>query len=157
MIPLEITHDSPSRGPQLKDTRLNLYTIIPHRLAGLPSEEIASHFRVPYPDLTADHIDLLFRYMDEHFHEIMAIHWKIQAEIDRGNPPEVEERLRQGRAGFLARLPPHLREKTAAILDRPPEQGWPGPVPYVPDQPPAVAGPPRPPVPFVPVEHPVGG
>lgn len=116
MIPLEIEDLGCGRGPGLKDTKLNLYTLIPARLSGDSAEDIAARFRVPYPDLTAAHIELLFRYMDEHHDEVMAVHREIQARIDRGNPPEVREKLKQSRARTPAKLTPELRDRLIGLM-----------------------------------------
>ena len=67
MLPIEI-HDR-GRGPELKGTRITVYDIIPYRLKGRTPEQIAAILRAGYPDLTAAHIEALFRYMDEHHDE----------------------------------------------------------------------------------------
>ncbi|MBX9585535.1 MAG: hypothetical protein K2X87_34950 [Gemmataceae bacterium] len=128
MIPLEIEDLGCGRGPGLKGTKLNLYTLIPARLAGNTPEDIAERFRVPYPDLTAAHIELLFSYMDDHYDEVMAVHHEIQARIDRGNPPWVEEQFRQNLPRLLARLPPELRARTEALFAEPAKAGRAAPV-----------------------------
>ena len=96
MLPIEI-HDR-GRGPELKGTRLTVYDIIPYRLAGRRAAEIAEILRPGYPAITAAHIEALFRYMDEHHDEVMTVHRKIEERIARGNPPEVEEKLKESRA-----------------------------------------------------------
>lgn len=96
MLPIEI-HDR-GRGPELKGTRLTVYDIIPYRLAGRSPEEIAGWLQAGYPALTAAHIEALFRYMDEHHEEVMAVHRRIEERNARGNPPEIEEKLKRTRA-----------------------------------------------------------
>jgi uncharacterized protein (DUF433 family) len=100
MLPIEI-HDR-GRGPELKGTRITVYDIIPYRLGGRSPAEIADILRPGYPAITAGHIEALFRYMDDHHEEVMAVHRKIEERIARGNPPEVEEKLKQSRAKIEA-------------------------------------------------------
>ena len=116
MIPLEI-HDR-GRGPELKGTRLTVYDVIPYRLAGDGPEQIAEVFRPGYPDLTAAHIELLFRYMDDHHDAVMAVHWKIEERHARGNPPEIEEKLKLSRAKLLAMKAEFDRRKAEAAATR---------------------------------------
>ena len=94
MLPIEI-HDR-GRGPELKGTRITVYDIVPYRLGGCSPEEVAETLALPY--ITPAHVEALFRYMDEHRDEVMAVHRRIEERIARGNPPEVEEKLLQSRA-----------------------------------------------------------
>ncbi len=96
MLPVEI-HDR-GRGPELKGTRLTVYDIIPYRLNGYTPEQLAAVF-TGYPELTPAHIAALYRYMDEHRDEVMAVHERIEARIARGNPPEIEAKLAESRSG----------------------------------------------------------
>lgn len=100
MLPIEI-HDR-GRGPELKGTRITVYDIIPYRLRGYTTEAVAEVLRPGYPDLTAGHIDALFRYMDEHHEEVMAVHRRIEERNARGNPPEIEEKRKLSRAKLEA-------------------------------------------------------
>lgn len=102
MLPIEI-HDR-GRGPELKGTRLTVYDIIPYRLGGRSPVEIAGWLQAGYPALTAAHIEALFRYMDEHYEEVMAVHREIEERHARGNPPEIEEKLKQGEQRLRTRL-----------------------------------------------------
>jgi uncharacterized protein (DUF433 family) len=94
MLPIEI-HDR-GRGPELKGTRITVYDIIPYRLGGCTPEQIVETLALSY--ITPGHIEALFRYMDDHRDEVMAVHRRIEERIARGNPPEVEEKLKQSRA-----------------------------------------------------------
>lgn len=114
MIPLEI-HDR-GRGPELKGTRLTVYDIIPYREAGRGAATIADALKPGYPDLTPAHIELLFRYIDDHHDEVMAVHREIEERVARGNPPEVREKLKQSRAKLLARLAPGLRARLVGLM-----------------------------------------
>ncbi len=113
MLPVEI-HDR-GRGPELKGTRLTVYDIIPYRLNGYTPEQLAAVF-TGYPELTPAHIAALYRYMDEHRDEVMAVHERIEARIAKGNPPEIEAKLAEGRAQFQAKLA-EIRELKAAEAD----------------------------------------
>jgi uncharacterized protein (DUF433 family) len=124
MIPLEV-HDR-GRGPELKGTRLTVYDIIPYRLAGDTSEQIAEVFRPGYPDLTAAHIELLFRHMDDHYDEVMAVHWRIEERNARGNPPEIEEKLKLSRAKLLAMKAEFDRRKAEEAAARRNREGTAG-------------------------------
>jgi uncharacterized protein (DUF433 family) len=97
MQPIEI-HDR-GRGPELKGTRITVYDVVPYRLAGRPPDYIAWALNITPPEVEA-----LFRYMDEHYEEVMAVHWKIEERNARGNPPEVEEKLKASRAKLQAML-----------------------------------------------------
>jgi uncharacterized protein (DUF433 family) len=97
MRPIEI-HDR-GRGPELKGTRTTVYDIIPYRLAGRSPTYIAAAM-----GHSTEEIEALFRYMDEHYDEVMAVHWRIEERIARGNPPEVEEKLKATRGAARARL-----------------------------------------------------
>jgi hypothetical protein len=79
-----------------------VYDIIPYRLGGCSPEEIAA--TLERPEITPAHIEALFRYMDEHYEDVMAVHRRIEERNARGNPPEVKERLRESSARFKARL-----------------------------------------------------
>jgi uncharacterized protein (DUF433 family) len=118
MLPIEI-HDR-GRGPELKGTRITVYDIIPYRLRGRTPAEIADILRPGYPAITPGHIEALFRYMDEHHEEVMAVHRKIEERIARGNPPEVEAKLAQTRLRVQAKME-ELRRKRAEqeVADRP--------------------------------------
>ena len=102
MLPIEI-HDR-GRGPELKGTRLTVYDIIPYRLNGYTPEQLAEVFRTGSVEITPAHIEALYRYMDEHHDEVMAVHERIEARIAKGNPPEIEAKLAEGRARLQARL-----------------------------------------------------
>ena len=115
MFPIEI-HDR-GRGPELKGTRITVYDIIPYRLNGRDTERIAEILRPGYPAITAGHIEALFQYMDEHYEEVMAVHWKIEERNARGNPPEIEVKLVQSRAKLAALKEQFDRERAGSLAD----------------------------------------
>ncbi len=104
MHPIEI-HDR-GRGPELKGTRITVYDVIPYRLDGWPVASIALVL-----GLSSAQVEALFRYMDEHREEVMAVHRRIEERNARGNPPEVEEKLKQSHAKLLARMDELRRRK----------------------------------------------
>lgn len=106
MRPIEI-HDR-GRGPELKGTRTTVYDIIPYRLGGRSPTYIAAAM-----GHSTEEIEALFRYMDEHHDEVMAVHWRIEERIARGNPPEVDEKLKSIRGAARARLEEIRRGKAA--------------------------------------------
>jgi len=115
VLPIEI-HDR-GRGPELKGTRITVYDIIPYRLRGRGTAEIADILRPGYPEITADHFQALFTYMDENRDEVMAVHWKIEERNARGNPPEIEEKLKQGEQRLRVKLEEIRRKKLQAATD----------------------------------------
>jgi uncharacterized protein (DUF433 family) len=106
MNPIEI-HDR-GRGPELKGMRTTVYDVIPYRLRGWDPARIAAVM-----GHTAEQIEALFRYMDEHYEEVMAVRRRIEERNARGNPPEVEERLKAIRGTARARLEEIRRRKAA--------------------------------------------
>jgi uncharacterized protein (DUF433 family) len=101
MLPIEI-HDR-GRGPELKGTRLTVYDIIPYRLDGYTAEQLVGVF-TGYREITPAHFEALYRYMDEHYDDVMAVHRKIEERIARGNPPEIEAKLAETRIRVQAKL-----------------------------------------------------
>ena len=87
------------RGPEVYGTRITVYDIVPYRLAGRSTLYIADVL-----NLSVREVNALFQYMDEHYEEVMEVNRKFEERVARGNPPEVEERLKPGRAKFQARL-----------------------------------------------------
>ena len=54
--------------------------------------------------LSTDEVEALLRYFEEHREEVLAHHYKIEERNARGNPPEIEERVKQSHAKLLARM-----------------------------------------------------
>ena len=91
-----IIHDR-GRGPELAGTRTTVYDVIPYWLDGNDAKYIAWALGHEPPQIEA-----LIRYIEEHKEEVLAVHRKIEDRIARGNPPEVEEKLKQ--SAWHARL-----------------------------------------------------
>jgi hypothetical protein len=84
-----IIHDR-GRGPELAGTRTTVYDVIPYWLRSRDVQYIASALgREPRQ------IEALIRYIEEHHDEVMTVHQQIEARVARGNPPEIEEKLKQ--------------------------------------------------------------
>ncbi len=97
MQPIEI-HDR-GRGPELKGTRITVYDVVYYHLKGRSPNYIAAVL-----GLATDEVLALLKYFGEHRDEVMAVHRKIEERNARGNPPEVEERMRDAHAKFQALL-----------------------------------------------------
>jgi uncharacterized protein (DUF433 family) len=93
------------RGPELEGTRITVYDIIPYLRLGWCSASIALLFGIGSLGVEA-----LTRYIEEHKDEVMAENAKIEERIARGNPPEIEEKLKGSRERLLA-LREELRRK----------------------------------------------
>jgi uncharacterized protein (DUF433 family) len=77
------------RGPELERIRITVYDLIPYLQAGDSPQEIASVLPI-----SVDEVLALQRYIQAHQDEVMAVHRRIEERLSRGNPAEVEERLR---------------------------------------------------------------
>lgn len=86
------------RGPTLAGSRITVYDIMPFYLKGYTADYIAECFEISTPE-----VEVLIRYIEEHRDAVMAVHQKIEERIARGNPPEIEEKLKHSHAKLLAR------------------------------------------------------
>ena len=98
------------RGPELAGTRITVFDIIPYLKAGRSPNYIAAVLRLSTAEVLA-----LMKYIEEHHDEVMAINAEIEERIARGNPPEIEERLKTSpwHARIEARLAEILRRRAA--------------------------------------------
>lgn len=55
-------------------------------------------------NLSLEQVHAAVQYIEEHKEEVMEVHREIEARIARGNPPEVEAKLKQTRARMQAWL-----------------------------------------------------
>jgi uncharacterized protein (DUF433 family) len=102
MEPIRI-HDR-GRGPELVGTRTTVYDVIPYWLGGHDAEYIARAMGHQPEQIAA-----LIRYIEDHQEEVMVVHRRIEERIARGNPPEVEEKLK--RSPLHARIQARLEER----------------------------------------------
>ena len=110
MLPVEI-HDR-GRGPEIKGTRLTVYDIISNRLDGDTPEQVLEILTGYHGLISAAHIEALYRYMDEHYEDVMAVHRKIEERNARGNPPEIEAKLAESRIRVRKKLEELRKRRT---------------------------------------------
>ncbi len=85
------------RGPELADIRITVFDVIPYLEEGWSPSSIAY-----WLGITVDQVKALIRYIEEHREEVMAENRKIVERIARGNPPEIEEKVKASHAKLLA-------------------------------------------------------
>ena len=95
------------RGPELSNIRITVYDIIPYLEAGDSVNYIALVLGISLAEVQA-----LIRYIEEHKDEVMAVHRRIEERIAKGNPPEVQAKLKASHAKLLA-LKAELERKRA--------------------------------------------
>jgi len=86
-------------GPKIEGTRVTVYTVFEYLRLGRSRDWIAAAL-----DLSSLQVQAAFDYIREHESEVSAAYDKIMARIHRGNPPEVEARLRANREKVRVRL-----------------------------------------------------
>jgi uncharacterized protein (DUF433 family) len=84
-------------GPKIEGTRITVYTVLEYLRHGHSRDWIAAMF-----GLSSQQVQAAIDYIQEHSAEVNADYEKILERIRRGNPPWVEERLKQNRAQFEA-------------------------------------------------------
>jgi uncharacterized protein (DUF433 family) len=83
--------------PRLANSRINVYDVVHYLEGGHSANYIALVLRITLAETRA-----LIQYIEEHRDEVMAVHRKIEERIAKGNPPEVEAKLRVSHAKLLA-------------------------------------------------------
>jgi uncharacterized protein (DUF433 family) len=98
------------RGPELARIRITVFDIIHYLEAGRSPEAIAEILPI-----SVDEVRALMKYIEDHRDEVMAIHAQIEERMARGNPPEIEERLKSSpwHAKIEARLAEIQRRRAA--------------------------------------------
>lgn len=86
-----------SGTPRLANSRINVYDVVHYLEHGRSANYIALVLRITLVETRA-----LIQYIEEHKEEVMAVHRKIEERIARGNPPEIEGKLRVSHAKLLA-------------------------------------------------------
>jgi uncharacterized protein (DUF433 family) len=84
-------------GPRLAGTRITVYDVVHYLEGGHSANYIALVLRVSIAEVRA-----IIQYIEEHKEEVMAVHRQIEERIARGNPPEVEAKLKASHAKLLA-------------------------------------------------------
>jgi uncharacterized protein (DUF433 family) len=86
-------------GPKIEGTRITVYTVLEYLRAGRTRDGIAAML-----NLSSCQVQAAMDYMRDHEEEVNKDFELIMARIRKGNPPEVEEKLRRNREKLKARL-----------------------------------------------------
>ncbi len=106
----EIIHDR-GRGPEIKGTRITVYSILDYLLLAWHPDLIAAQFR-----LSSNQVRAAIDYINEHTLEVMRTYVKILERAERGNPPELQAKLEESHRRFQI-----LKSKIQQIEDTDPE------------------------------------
>jgi uncharacterized protein (DUF433 family) len=87
------------RGPEIAGTRITVYTIYEYVQEKWRPADMAF-----WLNLRRDQVEVAVRYIEEHREEVAAEYAKIMERINRGNPPELQEKLDASHAKFQAML-----------------------------------------------------
>lgn len=77
---------------RIAGTRITVWDVLHHLEHGWSIEDIAEVF-----GLSTDQVRSAVDYIGAHKADIMKVHHEIEARNARGNPPEIEERLKKAR------------------------------------------------------------
>jgi len=91
----DFIHDR-GRGPEIKGTRITVYSILDYIIEGWHCERIADFFQVHPEEVAA-----AMEYIREHTLEVLHEYVKILERDERGNPPELQARIDANHAKFL--------------------------------------------------------
>ncbi len=89
-----VIHDR-GRGPEIKGTRITVYTILDYLLHAWPPDRIAAELRI-----TARQVEAAVEHINEHKLDVMQQYLTILERCARGNPPELQAKLDAGHARF---------------------------------------------------------
>jgi uncharacterized protein (DUF433 family) len=95
MTPNDVMIDR-GRGPEIKGTRITVYSILDYLLEAWPPDRIATWF-----DVRTDEVEAAVAYIGEHKIEILKDYIRILERSERGNPPEVQAKLDANHQKFL--------------------------------------------------------
>ncbi len=87
------------RGPELAGTRITVYDVLDYHELGWHRDVIADTL-----ELSSEQVELAIRYIDEHREEVMADYAAMRARDARGNPPELQTRLKRAHERLQAKL-----------------------------------------------------
>ena len=93
-------------GPVIAGTRITIYLVLHYLENGRSPQEIADLY-----DLALEQVHAAIQYIEEHKDHVMEVHKEIEAEIARGNPPEVEAKLAVARANARKKMNALLEER----------------------------------------------
>jgi uncharacterized protein (DUF433 family) len=94
------------RGPELAGTRFTAHDVVPLWRKGHIPDYIAAVF-----GLSREEVLALIEYIEAHKEEMLRHDDEMERRIARGNPPEVEAKLRAIRGSARARRDQLLKEK----------------------------------------------
>lgn len=86
-------------GPKIQGTRITVYTILEYLRAGRTRDWIAAMLH-----LSSEQVQAAMDYIHDHDTQVNAEYATIVVRIEKGNPAQVEERLRANREKVKARL-----------------------------------------------------
>lgn len=87
------------RGPEIAGTRITVYDVLDYLDAGWHEAPIASLFRISSRQVLA-----AIKYIEEHESEVRGEYQEMLERDARGNPPEIEAKLKESHEKLLARL-----------------------------------------------------
>ncbi len=91
----EFIHDR-GRGPEIKGTRITVYSILDYLLLAWPPDQIATSFR-----LSSEQVRVAIDYINEHTLQVLREYVKILERGERGNSPEVQAVIDANHEKFL--------------------------------------------------------
>jgi uncharacterized protein (DUF433 family) len=91
-----IIHDR-GRGPEIRGTRVTVYTILDYLLDAWHPDRIAAFLRV-----TSRQVEAAIEYIHEHTLDVMREYVKMLERAERGNPPELQAKIDAGHERFKA-------------------------------------------------------
>jgi uncharacterized protein (DUF433 family) len=95
-IDTALIHDR-GRGPEIKGTRITVYSILDYLIAGWHHTQIAALFRISSAEVLA-----AMEYIRGHQAAVMADYARILERAERGNPPELQAKIDAGHERFKA-------------------------------------------------------
>jgi uncharacterized protein (DUF433 family) len=93
-------------GPKIEGTRITVYTVFEYLREGCSRDSIAATL-----NLSSRQVEVAMDYIREHEASVAADYEEIMARIRRGNPPEIETKLRASREKLKAWLAQHAASK----------------------------------------------
>jgi uncharacterized protein (DUF433 family) len=91
----EFIHDR-GRGPEIKGTRITVYSILDFVILGWHRERIADFFK-----LHPEEVEAAMEYIRDHTLQVMRNYVKILERSEQGNPPELQAKLDASHKKFL--------------------------------------------------------
>jgi uncharacterized protein (DUF433 family) len=83
------------RGPEIKGTRITVYSILDYIIEGWHPHRIADFFRI-----TSAEVEAAWDYIREHTLEVLREYVKILERAEQGNPPELQAKIDAGHRRF---------------------------------------------------------